>query len=328
MADRVIYGAGGADEESEAERRRRGAHTPSDSFARDEYGDITEPNPEDDGAEGYRDAAGRRYGYNNEAEYGNYNDGGDGTYGVGELSDFDRDLEGIALLGDLSGANARAARRDAEIERRRRAAALGELAEFMPNANDLAVTYAMEDSVGDTTAEGEMARSNWREWAAGGLTDTDRAMMEDARRSSGRAARADREATMSAMEARGMGGSGAEMAGMLAAGEGAADRNASMDANMMGAAQQRQIAATDSLADWAGGETSYARGLEGRNTDRENMTRESRSEARQQAHENRAAHTAMSIGMNPYGGRDPNAEEDESDEAVGGLMSGIADWFS
>ncbi len=132
---------------------------------------------------------------------------------------------------------------------------------------------------------------------------------------------------MSAMNARGMGGSGAELAGLLSANEAAADRGASMDTSMMGAAQQRQYNATRALGEFGAREDDYSRGLEGRNTTYDHSTGESRANARQQAHENRERHTSMSIGMNPYGGRDPNEEEDESDSAVGGLFSAIGDLF-
>lgn len=260
--------------------------------------------------------------YSSDDYYGeHYGDSAD------ELSDFDRVSADIPIWGDLSGARGRAAAAAAEAERRRRSGVLGDLAEFMPSEDDLSVEYAGEGYVGDTTAEGALARGNWTDWAAGGLTDADRAMMEESRRESGRAARANREADLSALEARGMGGSGASLAAMLSAGEGAADRNAATDATMMGAAQQRQIGATDALGEWAAGETGYRRDREGRNTDRENASRESASEAAQQAHENRQAHAGMSLGMSPYGGRDPNAEEDEGDEAAGGLLSFFGDLF-
>lgn len=235
-----------------------------------------------------------------------------------EYLDHDRDVAGVFLWDSLSGAAGRRARVDAANRERRRQAALGAAAGAMPSWEDLSVEYGNEDYIGDETAEGAMARGNWMEWAEGGLTDADRAMMEESRRSSGRAARANREADLSAFEARGMGGSGASLAAALSAGEGAADRNAATDATMMGAAQQRQIAATDSLGDWAAGETSYGRDREGRNTDRENRTRESASEASQQNYENALSHTDRVIGYSPEGA---TAEEQDDDQE--GLLGGI-----
>ncbi len=321
MADRVLYDSGGANEETEADRRRRAAHTRDGEFVEDEFGDVTEPNPRSD--EEYRDAAGRDYGYGGRAGYGSggYGSGGDAydRYGDAsdELSDFDSWAAGIPLLGDLSGANARSAAAAAEMERRRREAALGELAEFMPNADDLAVTYEHEDFVGPGSDSERMARA-MREWTDGGLTDVDRAMMEESRRGVARDARAGRDADISALEARGMGGSGNELAAMLASTEGAADRNASMEGGILAAAQQRQFNAARALGEYGAREDDYSRGLEGRNTDRTNMTGESRSRARQQAHENRERHAGLGLGMSPFGNQAARDERDEEeDEALG-----------
>jgi hypothetical protein len=310
MADRVIYGAGSEDEETEAERRRRGAHTPSDGFEEDRFGDVTEPNPDD--PRDYRDAGGRDYGYEGSAAYG-YG-GGYGAEGEYVPNDFDAATEDMWLVGDLTGGRGRRARAEAERERHRREAALADLAEFMPNANDLMVDYRHEGRV-DAGADSLAARDAFARWSEGGLTDTDRATMEESRRAEGRAARADREATMSAMAARGMGGSGAELAGALAAGEGAADRGAAMDASMMGAAQQRQYNATRALGEFGAREDDYSRGLEGRNTTYDHSTAESRSDARQQAHENRERHTGMSIGLDPFGQASPSEARDDEDDA-------------
>lgn len=250
----------------------------------------------------------------------------DGGYGDDYTNPADRALADIPIIGDLSGSRARIARSEAERAARRRAAIIGDLAEFMPTEDELSVEYGNEDFIGDTTEEGALARGNWTEWAEGGFTDADRAMMDEARRSTGMAARADREASLSALEARGMGGSGSSLAASLSAGEGAASRNASMDAAMMGAAQQRQIGATGDLADWAAGETEYGRGREGRNTDRENRTRESAAEAAQRAHENRSELTSFELGGDPNA-RNPNEEEDEADETASGILSGLGEWI-
>lgn len=206
-----------------------------------------------------------------------------------------------------------------------RAALLGDLAEFMPGEDALSVEYGNEDMIG-AGEDSLRARDAWREWSEGGLTDTDRAMMEDSRRNSGRAARANREADLAALEARGMGGSGASLAAMLSAGEGAADRNASMDATMMGAAQQRQMAATNALGEFGAREDDYARGREGRNTDRENRTRESAATAAQQAHENRQDYTTLGLGMNPNGGtNDARDRRDEEEDELFGAVGGTID---
>lgn len=247
-------------------------------------------------------------------------------YGGGGVSDFDRTSADIPLWGDLSGARGRLARSEADREAARRAAILGDLAEFMPTEDELSVEYGNEDMIGPG-ADSLRARDAFAEWSEGGFTDADRAMMDESRRRAGMTARADREASLSALEARGMGGSGASLAASLAAGEGAADRGASMDASMMGAAQQRQYNATGALAEFGAREDDYSRGREGRNTDRENRTRESAAEAAQRAHENRSEYTSFALGGDPNA-RDPNAEEDEGDEAARGILSGLGEWIS
>ena len=247
--------------------------------------------------------------------------GGGSGGGGGDTNTWNDWAEGVPILDWLTGQEQDAANSAADAERARHEGYWGSLVNDMPTEDELSVEYGNEDMISDTTAEGALARENWTDWAEGGFTDADRAMMDESRRRSGMTARADREANMSAMEARGMGGSGAELAGMLSAGEGAADRGASMDATMMGAAQQRQIGATGALADWASGETEYGRGREGRNTDRENRTRESASEAAQGAYENRER---LVSGLdNQYGGG--RHEDDDSDEAAAGFLGGIVE---
>jgi len=252
-----------------------------------------------------------------ETRDGGYGGGGGG----GGTSDFDRVSADIPIWGDLSGARARMARAGADAEAQRRAGILGDLAEFMPSEDELSAEYRHEGEIGPG-AESLQARDALAEWSEGGFTDTDRAMMDEQRRRAGMAARADREANMSALEARGMGGSGATLASMLSAGEGAADRGASVEASMMGAAQDRQYQATNALGAWGAREDDYARGREGRNTTYDHSTAESAAEAAQQAHENRSEHTSFALGGDPNA---PNAndEEDEADDAAGGLVSGI-----
>lgn len=245
--------------------------------------------------------------------------GGGGGGGVGNTwNDW---AAGVPILDWLTGEEQDQANAAADAERARHEGYWGSLVNDMPTEDELSVEYGNEGLVRDTTAEGALARSNWRDWAEGGFTDSDRAMMDESRRRAGMTARADREASLSALEARGMGGSGASLAASLSAGEGAADRGASMDAAMMGAVQQRQIGATGALADWASGETDYERGREGRNTDRENRTRESAAEAAQGAYENRER---LVSGLdNQYGGG--RREDDDSDEAAAGFLGGLFD---
>ncbi len=260
--------------------------------------------------DGYRRSGGRGYGAEGGVgEGGGYWGGGAGGAGGGgaggDPNTWNDWSSGIPVASWLLGQDSDEAAGRAD----RMMGLWNDLGNWAPSVNDLTADYDEEGYLGDTTPEGALARENWTEWAEGGMTDADRAMMEESRRSTGRAARADREANMSAMEARGMGGSGAELAGMLAAGEGAADRNASMDSAMMGAIQQRQIGATDDLGAWAGEETGYRRGLEERNVGTRNREEDSRISAEETAYQNRERATAGAT--NQYSGADRDEDEDE-----------------
>lgn len=283
--------------------------------------------------------AGRLY----DPEYNDY----DETSGNPEwMRDHDDTVEGIPLYDEMSGAAARRERRRQDREAARNRSYWEALAGNAPTVDDLSVTYADEDfvaggpsewaSTSETDAEGtgrvRDALAAFREFARGGLTDTDRAMMDEASRNEAMRARADREAAMSAAEARGMGGSGAALMSRMGADEAAHSRALGMHTDMLAAAQQRQFDATRAMSDvgrgltemddrrasaldaWNARESDYARGLEGRNTDRENRGRESRADAHQQAYENRER--AVAGVTNQYStdvGARRAAREDEED---------------
>lgn len=253
-----------------------------------------------------------------------YNTYDDEDYGPGWMREHDDTVEGIPLYDEISGAAARRERRRQEREASRNRAYWETLAAGAPSEDDLSVEYGNEDFVDGGpsawAAESERraagaggigdALSAFREWSRGGLTDTDRAMMDEASRNEGMRARADREAAMSAMEARGMGGSGAELMARMGADEAAHSRALGMHTDMLAAAQQRQLDATRAMAEtgrmgadlddrrtsalesYRNREADYARGLEERNTGHENRTRESAADAAQRAYENRERATA------------------------------------
>lgn len=268
--------------------------------------------------EGYRRSGGRGYGAEGGAGEGGgwgwggaYGGMGGGGTDPNTWNDWSAD---IPVLRGLLGQSA-----DEEAMRTDRSMALwNDLGNWAPAVDDLTARYEREAMIGPG-ADSLMARDALREWSEGGLTAADRAMMEDARRNTGRAARADREATMSAMNARGMGGSGAELAGLLSAGEGAADRNASMDATMMGAAQQRQIGATNALGEFGAREDDYARGRESRNTDIANREEDTRISAEETAYQNRERATAGAT--NQYMGA--NSGHPEDDDWLAGIGTAI-----
>lgn len=284
--------------------------------------------------------------------------GGINQEGPGGVSDFDRTSADIPIWGWLSGASARRDAAEGDREARRNEEMWNQLAGYMPSADDLAVDYAMEDYIGggdsewlgesDEDALGgramEDSLASLTEWSRGGFTDTDRAMMDENARMEALRARGDREAALSALEARGMGGSGMDLMARMGADEAAAGRSSAANTSLLAAAQQRAYNAAgalgaagervatsddarrDRLDAWGARETDYARSLEGRNTGRENETRESRANANQGAYENRERAVAgatnqysTDVGRRAAEGR----REDESDQALGGLVGTI-----
>jgi hypothetical protein len=305
---------------------------------------------------------GRRTVYNEGDPYNNYDDE-EGTWGVHDtresgdpnslrgrreeaapLDDYTRVSADIPIWGWLDGSTARrdAALREAEAETNRNY--WENLNSYAPTVDDLSADLASEAVVEGPGSEwmidpgsdyGE-SMAALDEWAAGGLTDVDEAMMDETSRRAGMDARADREAALSALEARGSGGSGASLAASLSAGEGAASRSSAANTSLLAAAQQRQYQANTDRADMdararAGREaynmydTDYYRGREDRNTDRENTSRENDAEAAQQVYTNRERATAGAT--NQYS-TDAGAREragDDEDERNRGLLAGIGE---
>ncbi len=293
-----------------------------------------------------------------EEEYANRDRLDPGTTDDFAPSDTDQALSYVPF--DLFGARSRIEEATARTEAERNRGYWEHLNAAAPSVDDLFRGYDEEgyvdgmgsewDAANDTDearrGRGAMddAMSALDGWAEGGLTDTDRAMMEENARGESMNARADREAALSAMEARGMGGSGGALAASLSAGEGAATRASAANTGMMAAAQQRQYNATRDAASLGGamrdadarersgreayntGETEYGRGLEGRNTATRNRAEDRRGDMTQQVYANREA--AVSGVTNQYAGdaagrRAAGDERDETDDAIGGIIQGF-----
>lgn len=285
---------------------------------------------------------------------------GDSYRGVGgyrnSADDADEVLSRIPIIGSGSRAALDARRAEGEADRNR--AYWEQLTGYMPTADDLSVDYAGEDYVGggdsawngysredqDGVAGMTGALDHMTAWAEGGFTEADRAMMSETARGEAMRARGDREATMSAMEARGMGGSGMDLISRLNADEAGAARASAANTTMMGAAQARQLEAARSMGDlggrlaasddartnaldaWSSRETDYARGREGRNTNRENDSRESAANANQGAYENRERAVAGATGQysTDVGRRTAeNARADDADDDAAGLIGTV-----
>lgn len=282
-------------------------------------------------------------------------DAEDGYYQPSEEEEI---MSRIPIIGGSirSGIEEQNARADA----RRNRGYWDDLATHAPSMEDLFLGYEFEEDIEGAGSEWDPSRdtdearrgrgamddalSAMEVWGEGGLTDTDRAMMDETARGEAMGARADREAALSALESRGMGGSGSSLAASLAAGEGAASRASSANTSMLAAAQQRQYTATRDAAALGGtmrdadareragreayntGETAAARGRESRNTEIDNRGRERRGDMAQQQYENRERATAgitNQYSTDAAGRRAAGDERDEDDASILGAIEGL-----
>ena len=296
------------------------------------------------------------------------------TGGADEVSSsvpqWQQDSAGVPIWGWLSGSDAAVAREDAQnAEERNRAIWQGVHAEA-PSVDDLTTRYYLEgntDAYGDllgdpSQLEGLDARGSGHQQAAlaalhqlyssGGLSDADRSAAADLRRLSamerGQQLRGANEAALQQMQARGMGGSGAELAARLSGSQtmsqGQAMADASTNAAMQMAAMQRQFAALQGYGAQANQMQSqemdrrnaldafnqanmdWRRGQETRNTAWANRGQESRTTARQQAHDN--AERAAAGMTNQYSTdvsrrNAEGARQDASNQAATGAIGTI-----
>ncbi|UJR84274.1 hypothetical protein [Sandaracinus amylolyticus] len=287
---------------------------------------------------------------------GNPNQASDSQLGVSGLSDFDESSAGTFLWGDISGATARAADYRRRREQAERQGWWGQAETYAPSADDLWVQYE-EETLPDLPQRSEAGRAAGNDayitdalramqnvYQSGGMTDADRAAAQLQRQQTGMATRAMRDADLAALEARGMGGSGAALASRLAAQQANAMGLSTADAQQRIAAQQRALQAMqgvgalgsqyygqsyaqdagrrDAIDNFNRWRTETQMGVNQRNTDRRNMTRQSRAQSRQQAYDNRERLAAGRTGQYP-GTRDPSQVSDESNSRTGGFLGGL-----
>lgn len=250
---------------------------------------------------------------------------------------------------ELNTVSARMQRARSAEGRSNESYAFTDLARWLPSRDDLTVDYEQSEYVdgparselgearadrGSIEAQMDALRAMQDVYQSGGMTEADRARQTLARMQTGQATRAARDADLNALEARGMGGSGAALASRLSAQQAGAQGLAAQDAQMLIAAQQRALQAMQS----AGALGSQARGqsfdesatrrgaidafnqwqtnrrqgwVEG-NTDRRNQTRESRAGAAQQEFSNRAAVAAGQQGAFEAGTQIQMQQQDRS----------------
>lgn len=257
--------------------------------------------------------------------------GGGSPYDTSGFADFDAAVEGIPFLDNWSGAQGRRDAARAEVEAARNRAVWGALAGSAPSVDDLTSEYFIEsdqDEYGNLlggpsslenfgiSGDQETALRALREmYEGGGYTDADRAMSQAMRAQRGQAMRAANQAALQQMQARGMGGSGAELAARMGTSEATAFANAQNDASIQQAAMMRALQSMQnygSMANTVQGQElqrrqaldafnqqnlGWRRDREQRNTGYVNRTQDSRANARQQSYQNQESAAAGMTGQ-------------------------------
>lgn len=260
--------------------------------------------------------------------------------------DYDSVMSNIPLVGD--GSQARDAQAQEALQQAQNRALWGGLSDTWYSADDLAVDYetgAPERSEAAGAAADQMSIDAQRNaltamqdvYQSGGMTAADRARQQLARQQTGMAMRANRDADLAALEARGMATSGANLQSRLAAQQMGSMALSSEDAQMQIAAQQRALQAMQNSGAMAGqmrGQ-SFDESYKTRNAaDQFNQwrhglatkSRESRADARQYAEGRRERQVAGMTGQ--YQG-DANLrsrlrdEENEADARTAGAIGSL-----
>jgi hypothetical protein len=280
------------------------------------------------------------------------------------VEDWQLDAAGIPIVGVFSGAQGAVdrAERLSEKEINRGIFADVERAAFSPE--EYAVTYDTEDQIdseGSTAlstaeADPDSIEAERRALAAmegvaysGGMTQADRARMQLGASEVGQVMRGQRDADMNALQARGMGGSGAQIASMLNAQQGGAQAMSERDAQMQMHAEDRALDAMSragsmgsqmrgeswgesstrarSLDELRANDLRYRRDLERANTGWGNKTKESLADARRDVD---SRHERIAAGMTNQYPTDVAAAAEESrrrEELEKDTAAGIAELF-
>lgn len=254
-----------------------------------------------------------------------------------QVSQTDRDLAGIPF----SPTAGRVAQAEADANR----SIWEDLGLNRPTPNDLAVQYEQDQGVGLRDEDPAMIEAQQRAlsgfediYESGGLTAADRGRLQQGEREMGRAMRGQRDADMAALQARGMGGSGASMASMFSAQQGGANMLADREADIQSRAEQRAMEAMGAAGSMAGQmrgqtqdynrwNTDYERDRSRWNTEQRNRSAESMSDARQQDFQNRTTVAAGSTDQ--YSGdasrQDARTQRDREDVKDG--VASLAELF-
>jgi hypothetical protein len=284
-------------------------------------------------------------------------DGGTST-SAGGVTQFDRDMANIPIIGGWSRDKIAMEQDAFEADRNRRY--WTDLAATAPSVDALTPETFLEgdaDEYGDLIGgpselegfgpsgdQGASMQALRGLYESGGYTDADRNMSRVLRDQQGMQLGAANQAALQGMQARGMGGSGAELAMRMGAGDSMAAANSSADAQLQQAAmqramqalsgwtsqsnavQQQELARRGALDAYNQQNMDWRRGRESRNTQWANQGSRDRTAAQQQAYENRER---VSAGLtNQYstdaGQRNANrSRQDERDAQTAGLLGDI-----
>jgi len=177
----------------------------------------------------------------------------------------------------------------------------------------------------------------------GGLTEADKAAIHSQRLQSGQRLGAANQAAIQQMSARGMGGSGAELASRMGGSQAMANANAMGDASVLGQASNRAFAAMQgygqlsgqmfdqesrrraNLDSWNQQGLDWRRGRESRNTDIYNQGQDQRVGAHQQQFENDTTTTGGKTNQNFQNIQHQQGREDEEEDRLWRIGAAIVD---
>lgn len=137
--------------------------------------------------------------------------------------------------------------------------------ELAYDENNWVLPYSYEASAyadPATIAAQQQALQQMQDWAGGGLTAADQARLQYGRMQEDQNEKANRDAILQQMEARGMGGSGASLAAQLGSDQGRANRLSMEDMAMQQAAMERALMANSQAGELSSGMRAQSYGEE------------------------------------------------------------------
>lgn len=200
-------------------------------------------------------------------------------------TDADRVEASIPIIGSISGASDRVQR---DYDQQQSDANRGYWDSLLaPSADALTPQYDWQSGGRDAQMA---ALDQLQQWGRGGLTASDRGMLESTRRRDEQAAASQRSALMQQAQARGMGGSGLDYATQMQSNQAGQAMASDAESQMLQAAQQRALAAVQAQG-------QLGSQMRGQDFDQTTRTAESRTDATQQAYEDAANRAAGATGQ-------------------------------